>query len=249
MKDSRARFGSPVTASRPRGARLLEAHSPKLDRCVRFFDHLAFSQWVRLKADPGVLKFCERPAPRRHSPGCVPHRRLGATSRQPALANRVPLRPRSAGRRRLPIDVVPLATAGAKDADRGAPYGRGARVLRHPQRPRGSPRACPGTTRRTIHAHATGASPGSTCRKRSRRPTARATMLRFSGERSSNCITVRACPGSRRYRWSPSRGRPRVHPRVSSKEQQGSEKYYVATSRIEISRAAAVSTGRWALTI
>ncbi len=62
MKDFAARFRSPVPATRPRGARLLEAYSPKLDRRVRFFDHLAFSQWIRLEADPGVLNFCERPA-------------------------------------------------------------------------------------------------------------------------------------------------------------------------------------------
>jgi hypothetical protein len=62
MKDLAARFASPIAATRPRGARLLEAYSPKLDRRVRFFDHLAFSQWIRLEADPGVLNFCERPA-------------------------------------------------------------------------------------------------------------------------------------------------------------------------------------------
>jgi hypothetical protein len=62
MKDFGARFGSPMPATRRRGARLLEAHSPKLNRRVRFFDHLAFCQWIRLEADPGVLKFCERPA-------------------------------------------------------------------------------------------------------------------------------------------------------------------------------------------
>jgi hypothetical protein len=62
MKDFTPRFSSPVPATRPRGARLLEAYSPKLNRRVRFFDHLAFSQWIRLEAEPGVLNFCERPA-------------------------------------------------------------------------------------------------------------------------------------------------------------------------------------------
>jgi hypothetical protein len=62
MKDFAARFGSPLTATRPRGARLLEAHSPKLGRRLRLFDHLAFSPWIRLEADPAVLTFCERPA-------------------------------------------------------------------------------------------------------------------------------------------------------------------------------------------
>jgi len=62
MKDFAARFRSPVAATGPRDARLLEAYSPKLNRRVRFFDHLGFSQWIRLEAEPGVLKFCERPA-------------------------------------------------------------------------------------------------------------------------------------------------------------------------------------------
>jgi hypothetical protein len=62
MKDFAARFGSPLTATRPRGARQLEARSPKLGRRVRLFDHLAFSQWIRLEVDPTVLSFCERPA-------------------------------------------------------------------------------------------------------------------------------------------------------------------------------------------
>ena len=46
MKDSAARFVSPLQVGRPRGARLLEAHSPKLGRRVRLFDHLAFAQWI-----------------------------------------------------------------------------------------------------------------------------------------------------------------------------------------------------------
>jgi hypothetical protein len=62
MKVSAARFGPPLAATRPRGARLLEARSPKLGRRVRLFDRLAFSQWIRLEADPAVLSFCERPA-------------------------------------------------------------------------------------------------------------------------------------------------------------------------------------------
>src|SRR5436190_19475697 len=62
MRVSAARFGSPLAATRPRGARLLEAHSPKLGRRVRLFDRLAFSQWIRLEADPAVLTLCERPA-------------------------------------------------------------------------------------------------------------------------------------------------------------------------------------------
>lgn len=61
MKDFAARFDAPLTTSRPRGARQLEARSPKLGRRLRLFDHLAFSQWIRLEADPAVLTFCERP--------------------------------------------------------------------------------------------------------------------------------------------------------------------------------------------
>ena len=55
MNDSAARFRSPVPATRPRGTRLLEAYSPKLDRRVRFYDHLAFSQWFRLEASANAL--------------------------------------------------------------------------------------------------------------------------------------------------------------------------------------------------
>ncbi len=57
-----ARFASPVPTAKPPGARLLEACRPKLNRRLGFCDHLAFSQWIRLEAEPGLLKFCERPA-------------------------------------------------------------------------------------------------------------------------------------------------------------------------------------------
>lgn len=62
MKSFVARFASPLPATRARGARLIEAYSPKLGRRVTLHDHLAFSQWIRLEADVGVLGFCERPA-------------------------------------------------------------------------------------------------------------------------------------------------------------------------------------------
>ena len=55
------RFAVPVDVARPRGARLLEAFSPKLGRTVRYFDHAAFEYWVGLEANPGVQIFCERP--------------------------------------------------------------------------------------------------------------------------------------------------------------------------------------------
>src|SRR3954451_13867199 len=62
MRVPAARFGPLLAAPRPRGARLLEAHSPKVGRRVRLFDRLAFSQWIRLETDPAVLTFCERPS-------------------------------------------------------------------------------------------------------------------------------------------------------------------------------------------
>ena len=55
------RFAAPLDTPRPRGARLLEAFSPKQGRRVRFFDHACFAQWIRLEADPDVLDLCERP--------------------------------------------------------------------------------------------------------------------------------------------------------------------------------------------
>lgn len=62
MKDFRARFHGPVETARPRGARLIEGYSAKLQRRVRLFDHSSFAQWIRLEADPAVITFCERPA-------------------------------------------------------------------------------------------------------------------------------------------------------------------------------------------
>ena len=62
MKGFTPRFAAPLDAPRPRGARLLEAFSPKLCRRVRLFDHACFEQWIRFEADPSVLWLCERPA-------------------------------------------------------------------------------------------------------------------------------------------------------------------------------------------
>jgi hypothetical protein len=56
-----ARFSAPLSAGRPRGARLIEGFSPKLRRRVRCFGRHAFDQWIRLEADPAALRFCERP--------------------------------------------------------------------------------------------------------------------------------------------------------------------------------------------
>jgi len=59
--DESARFSAPLSPSRPRGSRLIEAFSPKLGRRLRCFGRHAFDQWIRLEADPNTLTFCERP--------------------------------------------------------------------------------------------------------------------------------------------------------------------------------------------
>jgi len=61
MKAAAPRYAAPLDLPRPRGARLLEAFSPKLGRRVRFFDRATFDQWIRLEADPAVQCLCERP--------------------------------------------------------------------------------------------------------------------------------------------------------------------------------------------
>ena len=61
-KDSSPRYAAALDVARPRGSRLLEAFSLKVNRRVRLFDHARFDQWVRLEADPQVLSLCERPA-------------------------------------------------------------------------------------------------------------------------------------------------------------------------------------------
>jgi hypothetical protein len=61
MDDSNLRFRAPLTMARPRGARLLEAFSPKLGRRIRVFDYAALDVWISLEADPDVLALCERP--------------------------------------------------------------------------------------------------------------------------------------------------------------------------------------------
>src|SRR5450631_2171444 len=59
--DISARFHSPLSRSRPRGSRLIEAFSPKLGRRLQCFSDQAFNQWICLEADPSILTFCERP--------------------------------------------------------------------------------------------------------------------------------------------------------------------------------------------
>ncbi|MDM0117862.1 hypothetical protein QTI66_37850 [Variovorax sp. J22R133] len=62
MKDFAARFGTPLETVRPRGGRVIEGFSAKLQRRIRLFSHSHFAQWIRLEADPSVIAFCERPA-------------------------------------------------------------------------------------------------------------------------------------------------------------------------------------------
>ncbi|WP_321920601.1 hypothetical protein [Paraburkholderia tropica] len=55
------KMSEPVALARPRGARRLEAFSPKLSRRVIFFRRAQLDQWILLEADPAVITFCERP--------------------------------------------------------------------------------------------------------------------------------------------------------------------------------------------
>ncbi|WP_322062773.1 hypothetical protein [Paraburkholderia sp. J63] len=52
---------APIALARPRGARRLEAFSPKLSRRVIFFRRALLDQWILLEANPAVITFCERP--------------------------------------------------------------------------------------------------------------------------------------------------------------------------------------------
>ena len=61
MKDLSPRFCIPIDMPRPRGARLIEGFSPKLERRLQFFDHATFAVWIALEATPDVISFCERP--------------------------------------------------------------------------------------------------------------------------------------------------------------------------------------------
>jgi hypothetical protein len=62
MKDLSPRFCIPIDMPRPRGARLIEGFSPKLERRLQFFDHATFAVWIALEATPDVISFCERPS-------------------------------------------------------------------------------------------------------------------------------------------------------------------------------------------
>ena len=52
-------ISDPVALARPRGARRLEAFSPKNSRRVIFFRRALVDQWILLEADPSVITFCE----------------------------------------------------------------------------------------------------------------------------------------------------------------------------------------------
>lgn len=73
MKELSTGFSTAITMPRPRGARLIEGFSLKLQRRIQFFDHATFGVWIDLEADPSVLSLCERPA------------RLGQTKTDPVL--------------------------------------------------------------------------------------------------------------------------------------------------------------------
>jgi hypothetical protein len=62
MKDLSPRFCIPIDMPRPRGARLIEGFSPKLERRLQFFDHATFAVWIALEVTPDVISFCERPS-------------------------------------------------------------------------------------------------------------------------------------------------------------------------------------------
>jgi hypothetical protein len=72
MTDLSTGFTAPLDVPRSRGARRIEAFSPKLERRVQFFDHATFTQWIRLESDPTVLSLCERP----RRMGTDPHARV-----------------------------------------------------------------------------------------------------------------------------------------------------------------------------
>lgn len=55
------RFQAAISTVRPRGARVIEAYSPKLNRRLQCFGVHVFGQWIHLEADPLVYNFCERP--------------------------------------------------------------------------------------------------------------------------------------------------------------------------------------------
>ena len=62
MMSHSTRFHTPISTTRPRNARMIEAYSPKLNRRIQCFGQEAFHLWICLEADPLIATFCERPA-------------------------------------------------------------------------------------------------------------------------------------------------------------------------------------------
>ena len=62
MRDFATRYDTPLETVRPRGGRLIEGFSVKLQRRIRLFSHGSFAQRIRLEAEPSILDYCERPA-------------------------------------------------------------------------------------------------------------------------------------------------------------------------------------------
>lgn len=56
-----SRFQFPIHSIRPRGERLIEVYSIKLERRVQCFGELAYQLWVLLETNPKIESFCERP--------------------------------------------------------------------------------------------------------------------------------------------------------------------------------------------
>lgn len=56
MRDSSC-APTPLAIARPRGTRLLQARSPKLERHVQHYGLASFQQWICLEADPTVSVF------------------------------------------------------------------------------------------------------------------------------------------------------------------------------------------------
>jgi len=60
--NSPPRYSCPIRCARPRGARLIEAFSVKLNRRVTMFSRAQFEAWLAIEVDPRVTAYCERPA-------------------------------------------------------------------------------------------------------------------------------------------------------------------------------------------
>ena len=67
MSSSAPRFSTPLDSPRPRGAGW-RATAPR-SAGARLFDRARFDQWLRMEADPTVLRLCERPMRKAAAPG------------------------------------------------------------------------------------------------------------------------------------------------------------------------------------